>query len=758
MSSFLADSQEAEARNLVALTRSKGLCLLLFPTTHVHPTGPLHSLRTLCALRHGMFHIGKDRVDLDSFAAFLTQPDTVEFAHDGITIDSRAPFTRESWLFTHQITSYGAWTFLPLALRLTMHSARFELTLALRQEVPKPSCFQVTPDLFHWQGHLLDGVRVTLSFGIGCLGLASDTFVYVRFPYPEPGHAPQLEVKGWTLTPDCGSYFFSRAASHSLGHLHPSRPGVVDPSDYARPASLLKWPDTSPATRSRYAHLPHHHTPDAPPKLLPAASIPYYHMGMDQLCQPAVLHDKDLVPSLWLAAFAALIGTSLTNEHNALLQHPLIPPQFPSRVIAPLLAGDVDTVTDYVTEILACTGPSWAVKNRRPRSSGSQSPPDDASIQELPRTTLDPLPSWVDDLFARISQLAVLIHDAQDLARSPSGWIKTSALIAYNGPSIPGNFDTHSGEIVNTSTFLLKVHGLSQPLTDEYIKGLVSKDNLRGPKRFLLGLYAPGKTTNSTQLVIRLTPIPAADPNAGAAGASSLQTSRPLTLDEAEPYGVYFFQSSMLRVLTREGIRPKKKSQPGRSSLLKVQPTDNPGPVGSSQLRGRSDACFLINMHASIKAGTEWIKYTNDGCYGTDHIPITPQFLLVAFRFTPTGSEEIWSAHSAVAPAATAHTPAAFLPHSTSIGSAQQDSRADVRLRAHLHAPPATIIPAEDDDELLDAPPDIDVPVSTAVSSALTHLEQAIDDMHSASPRPLSFDPLFYLALSSLLPMAHPHH
>ena len=100
----------------------------------------------------------------------------------------------------------------------------------------------------------------------------------------------------------------------------------------------------------------------------------------------------------------------------------------------------------------------------------------------------------------------------------------------------------------------------------------------------------------------------------------------------------------MLRVLTREGIRPKKKSQPGGSSLLKVQPTDNPGPVGSSQLRGRSDACFLIDMHASIKAGTEWIKYTNDGCYGTDHIPITPQFLLVAFRFTPRGSEEIWSA------------------------------------------------------------------------------------------------------------------
>ena len=361
------------------------------------------------------------------------------------------------------------------------------------------------------------------------------------------------------------------------------------------------------------------------------------------------------------------------------------------------------------------------------------------------KSSLVPLPSWVDDLFARISQLAVLIHDAQDLARSPSGWIKTSALIAYNGPSIPGNFDTHSREIVDTSTFLLKVHGLSQPLTDEYIKGLVSKDNLRGETFPPWAILSRKNDTNSTQLVIRLTPIPAADPAAGAASASSQPTSRPLTLEEAEPFGVYFFQSSMLRVLTREGIRPKKKSQQGRSSLLKVQPTDNPGPVGSSQLRGRSDACFLINMHASIKAGTEWIKYTNDGCYGTDHIPITPQFLLVAFRFTPTGSEEIWSAHSAVASAATASTPAAFIPHSTSIGSAQQDSRADVRLRTHLHAPPATIIPAEDDDELLDAPPDIDVSVSTAVSSALTHLEQAIDDMHSASPTPLSFDPLFIL-------------
>ena len=91
MTNFLASSQETEARNLVARTCSKSLCLLLFPSTHEHTDSSLHAIRTLCALRHGMFHIiGKDTVDLDAFANFLTQPDTVEFGNDGQTIDSTA--------------------------------------------------------------------------------------------------------------------------------------------------------------------------------------------------------------------------------------------------------------------------------------------------------------------------------------------------------------------------------------------------------------------------------------------------------------------------------------------------------------------------------------------------------------------------------------------------------------------------------------------------------------------------------------------
>ena len=284
-------------------------------------------------------------------------------------------------------------------------------------------------------------------------------------------------------------------------------------------------------------------------------------------------------------------------------------------------------------------------------------------------------------------------------SRSPAGWIKCSSLIAYNGTSIPGNFDTHTGEVVDTNTFVLKCYGLTQPLTDEFIKGLVSKDNLRGKKRFLLGLYAPGKTLNSTQLVIRLTPIPALGSAIGAAAAPS--RDRPLTLEDADAFGVYFFQSSMLRVLTREGIPPKRKSPHGKSSLLKVLPTDTCGPIGSSQLRGRSDACLLIDMHASIRSGTQWIVHASDGCYGTDQIPLTPQFLLAAFRFTSSGTEEIWSTQTAAGPAPSTKTPPTFIPHSDSVEAAQQNTRADMRLQAHLNAPPATTIPEEDDDLLV---------------------------------------------------------
>ena len=462
----------------------------------------------------------------------------------------------------------------------------------------------------------MDGIRVTLNFGVNCLELASEHFIYARFDYPAPGLTPPLlEDNGWTVVPECGSYFFSRA-SLSLGHLHPSQSGVIDPSDPLRPPKLLKWPATSPVTRSHVDHLPMHGNPTAPPSFLPASAIPLFHMGLTRLCEQEVLQDPQLNHAAMLAAFAALTGTDLTTEHLALLQHPSIPGQFPSKVFAPLQAGHQEPVKEYVSEIISCTGPSWAVKKNRPRSTGSQTPPDDGAIQELPRTTRDPLPAWVDQLNLKTAHLAALLSEAQDLPKSPKGWIKCSALCAYNGPSIPGNFDTHTGEIINTNTFTLSSQGLTQALTDEFICGMVSKDNIRGRNRFQLGRFAPGKTSTSSQLVIRLTPLPR-----GASAVPSTTSSRdiPLTLEQAEPYAIYFFQSSMLRVLTREGIRPKRKSPYGSSSLLKVQPTDTWGPIGTSQLRGRSDARLPRVRYSVDSTRQRWLLRHRSG---PSHSPV----------------------------------------------------------------------------------------------------------------------------------------
>ena len=98
---------------------------------------------------------------------------------------------------------------------------------------------------------------------------------------------------------------------------------------------LLKWPATSPVTRSLVAHLPMHGNPTAPPSFLPASAIHFFHMGLTRLCEQEVLQDPQLNHAAWLAAFAALTGTDLTTEHLALLQHPSIPGQFPSKVFAP---------------------------------------------------------------------------------------------------------------------------------------------------------------------------------------------------------------------------------------------------------------------------------------------------------------------------------------------------------------------------------------------------------------------------------------
>ena len=110
--SFIAASEEADARNLVALTRSKGLSVILLPPATQFVASPLHSLLTQCAYRHGIFKNGAEDLDIEALAGFLSQPDTTQAGDPAL-------YTSASWLHTHQISTFGTWDPLPLRLALT---------------------------------------------------------------------------------------------------------------------------------------------------------------------------------------------------------------------------------------------------------------------------------------------------------------------------------------------------------------------------------------------------------------------------------------------------------------------------------------------------------------------------------------------------------------------------------------------------------------------------------------------------------------
>ena len=59
-----------------------------------------------------MFSIGASPIDLKKLGAFITQPDVT---HDGTS----SIFSADTWQVTHQISWYGTWHCLPLALAVS---------------------------------------------------------------------------------------------------------------------------------------------------------------------------------------------------------------------------------------------------------------------------------------------------------------------------------------------------------------------------------------------------------------------------------------------------------------------------------------------------------------------------------------------------------------------------------------------------------------------------------------------------------------
>ena len=205
MSGFLANSREAEARNLVALTRSKGLCVVLLPFTGKFPSCALHSLRTMCAYRQGIFTVGAASLDHQALGDFLSQPDTS-------LEDVPSTFDDHSWKVAHQITYFGSWRLLPFVMGLTYGSTTYFFHLTTRGQIPSGNEWKMDAEHFEWHGSLPGHPRVVLSFALDSLTLHTPHVNIVHFPYT---HLPTPDPE-WTLLIPLGGHCLLPLAATTL--------------------------------------------------------------------------------------------------------------------------------------------------------------------------------------------------------------------------------------------------------------------------------------------------------------------------------------------------------------------------------------------------------------------------------------------------------------------------------------------------------------------------------------------------------------
>ena len=213
------------ARNIVALTRSKGLCVLLLPSTQEFRFSFLHTLRTLCAYRHGLYHIGSAPPDLDRLATFLSLPDATFNSEPCIRLikalgsSPTRLVTLARGTFSHSPCNSlmkGKLTFLPYVYALTFRS----------QIIRKLSAGHFNWHEFRDSATGQPPLELFLVFGDGCLHLTTGNNNLASFVLPQRNSTPvPLTNNGWTLSPATGAYFFARS-SVSVGHLFPSTPAT----------------------------------------------------------------------------------------------------------------------------------------------------------------------------------------------------------------------------------------------------------------------------------------------------------------------------------------------------------------------------------------------------------------------------------------------------------------------------------------------------------------------------------------------------
>ena len=622
---FIASSDEADARNLVALTRSKGLSVILLPPATQFVASPLHSLLTQCAFRRGIFNIGADDLDIEALAGFLSQPDTTQAGDPAL-------YTSASWLHTHQISTFGTWDPLPLCLALTYNAQISYFYLSLNQHLPPSNTHTITAAHFEWSGTLFGSppTPATISFGRNCLVLVTEHSRIVEFRYPTATDT-LIEARGFGLRPVSGSHFFARP-SHGLGHKHPIRASTPNPPP-PLPLPIQRWPPSSPATSS--PDLPEYEDPP-PPAFLSANAQQLYQLGIDYLHSQECLYDSSLKPEDWIAAYCAKIVPNFTEQILGALLDSSALDEFASEIVEPLAnRHDTTHVYNYFHRTLSAQEVDWTILVPRHRTVVDPTPPEDDLVRVIPRDEFPSSGGWIDNIAEKLDHLVSLLTLADDLPRSRQGWIHLSALKRYHGPAVPGNQDPHTNTILHNRTFSISRSGSAIPFDAAALYNMVAFDHRRRKHRLTLGEY---QGPPRSQLVLALSSdlprqlLERSSPSSQRRSAPSPST--PLTLNTIPPFGVYFCRKPTLTALRRDGIHPTSQSTRQGNPLniaLKLQAALQPEMSDTtyySPLNQQRHGLYLfVNLPATLEAGFTWYMLDpQKGIIGTPKVPLPAAF------------------------------------------------------------------------------------------------------------------------------------
>ena len=601
ISDFLTKTKEAQARNLVALTRSKGLCVLLLPSTDKFITSSLHFLRTLCAFRHGMFSIGASPIDIPKLGTFITQSDVT---HE----DAPSIYTAETWQIAHQIAWYGTWHCLPLAIAVSYANHTFYFTLSLRTGVvPSSNVHQLEASAFEWKGSLPNHPSATISFAQNGLVLQAQ-YPMVLFPFPAGRGSTAISSTnptGYSLRPVSGTYFFANA-SFNTGHTHPLSTGLHDPDDIALPPQMIRWPQESPAILPVALATPEQRNPVPP--WLPAQSKTLYQQGLDVLTTADILHNSN--PAHWLPAYCAHALSNFAEEHLSVLANPDTLASLPTEVVDPLLRSDTSKAQEYLQGLLSAADVGYKTVLRRRPVPLTDGPPDDDYIICFNIGSLKSTRLYIDAVYRKIAELANLLAGS-DIPKSPDGWVRLQTLQSYDGRDVPGNFNPTTQNVIATNKFSVLSYGNLRPMSKDVLETLLIIDFKATGKgrRFQYATYgppAPAEGRTIKEYAVRLAPATQAVAGEGPAPPTSLAPPQ---------YGAYFCSDSMLEPLKRYGINPKTRSRDGYA--IKLHPLSScdsqaiADAIAHSPLRGpQADTLLLVDI-PSTRGSHTWTLTAN---------------------------------------------------------------------------------------------------------------------------------------------------